>query len=211
MNNEKLVFIPSLIRRKQILLSICKAKFKWRLSIIVSLILKLIAALIIIATIIFMNYKGIEFEKAIIFIVASVCFSLIPFFISLSVKNSANYKNGLPFSGYANGHLILDDNSLVYEFWQVGPREPAAYSSKRAVYNEVDKSLYVIEKQSIKNISINDLGVCKITGDGKLLTPNYNSKRNMYNEKKTKSFEFICSFDTEFSENIANDWRINYE
>lgn len=44
------------------------------------------------------------------FMATALILAYIPFFSRLSVKNTANYKCGLPYSSFANGTLLLKDD-----------------------------------------------------------------------------------------------------
>lgn len=135
----------------------------------------------------------LEVEGALLIIGVGVIFACVPFFISLSVKNKAKFKCALPYSSYANGTLVLKDKTLTYIFWRVGPNEPAAYSSKRAVYNDEDKFVYTILKSDIKSLVIKD-DVCLIKGNGKFKMPEWAVEDFSVNSDIVKNFSFILAF-----------------
>lgn len=110
-----------------------------------------------------------------------------------------------PYSSYANGILILSDESLQYVFWRVGPHEPAAYSSKRAVYNDKDKFIYSIRKTDIKKISIEN-EVCQITGLGTIQIPEW-AGEDSFIKKENKHFSFIMAFEEKNADMTINEWR----
>lgn len=136
---------------------------------------------------------------------AGICFSSIPFFIALSVKNTAKYKCGFPYSSYANASLLLNDDSLKYVFWRVGPHEPAAYSSTRAVYRDEDKFTFTINKSDIASLCVRN-EICYIKGNGILQMPEWAVANNITTEN-CKEFSFIPAFpENNFSKRIK-DWR----
>ena len=142
----------------------------------------------------------------VVFICYAISIGCFPFFIACSVKNTANYECGFPYSSYANGTLLLNEQSLEYIFWRVEPHEPAAYSSKRAVYRDKDKFVYKIDKQAISKLSINELGICSIKGQGLLEKPEWacvDYKKYSDKIESCKNFSFILSFEeAEASEKI---------
>lgn len=133
----------------------------------------------------------------------------VPCFLGLTVKNKANYKCGLPYSSYTNGTLLLSKNNLEYVFWKVGPNEPAAYSSNRAVYHDEDKFIYKIDKNAITKMTISNLGICEITGEGILQKPDWECKDWAFNDKieKTKTFSFLICFENENANKIIESWK----
>lgn len=145
-------------------------------------------------------------EYQILLICYAISIGCVPFFIACSVKNTANYECGFPYSSYANGTLLLNEQSLEYIFWRVEPHEPAAYSSKRAVYRDEDKFIYKIDKQAISKLSINELGICSIKGQGLLEKPEWacvDYKKYSDKIESCKNFSFILSFEeAEASEKI---------
>ena len=133
----------------------------------------------------------------------------VPFFIALSTKNKAKFKCAFPYSSYANGTLILDDDNLQYIFWQVGPTEAAAYSSPNAVYNDEDKFVYTIDKKSISKLFINEIGICTILGNGQITVPDWADIPKKEIDSVSKEFSFILAFDEkDVNERIIN-WRDN--
>ena len=144
---------PSLSKRKMILKQICKSQIKWKLMIVISILLYFCSISIIIGSIILLIRYPTILMGIVVFICYAISIGCFPFFIACSVKNTANYECGFPYSSYANGTLLLNEQSLEYIFWRVEPHEPAAYSSKRAVYRDKDKFVYKIDKQAISKLS----------------------------------------------------------
>ena len=137
-------FSPSLSKRKNILKTISHSHSQWKGRIFLAGVLILLALGILSYTVVLLvNHRTSTFG-VFIFLCAGVCLACVPFFIGLSVKNTAKFKCALPYSSYANASLLLGEDALEYVFWRVGPREPAAYSSKHAVYKDEDKFIYRI-------------------------------------------------------------------
>ena len=198
---------PSLSKRKMILKQICKSQIKWKLMIVISILLYYCSISIIIGSIILLiRYPTTILMSNIVFICYAISIGCVPFFIACSVKNTANYECGFPYSSYANGTLLLNEQSLEYIFWRVEPHEPAAYGSKRAVYRDEDKFVYKIDKQAISKLSINELGICSIKGQGLLEKPEWacvDYKKYSDKIESCKNFSFILSFEeAEASEKI---------
>lgn len=187
------IFTQDLSERKRILRKICKTHNQWKLRMTIFIILNVVTLgiCVFIAYLLF-NFT-LEVEGALLIIGVGVIFACVPFFISLSVKNKAKFKCALPYSSYANGTLVLKDKTLTYIFWRVGPNEPAAYSSKRAVYNDEDKFVYTILKSDIKSLVIKD-DVCLIKGNGKFKMPEWAVEDFSVNSDIVKNFSFILAF-----------------
>ena len=137
---------------------------------------------------------------------AIICLACVPFFIGLSVKNTAKFKCALPYSSYANASLLLGEDALEYVFWRVGPREPAAYSSKHAVYKDEDKFIYRINKENINSIDIKE-NICKIKGNGSVQMPEW-AEEDSTVKKTSKEFSFIMAFEQGDVAKIIAEWRI---
>ena len=160
-----IVFTPSLSKRKELLKIITHAHKQWKFRIALAVFLFVLSAAVIVGTAILLLMNPTTIEGILAFSGAGICFSSIPFFIALSVKNTAKYKCGFPYSSYANASLLLNDDSLEYVFWRVGPHEPAAYSSTRAVYRDEDKFTFTINKSDIANKTRHCIFASRIEGN----------------------------------------------
>ena len=189
---------PSLSKRKMILKQICKSQIKWKLMIVISILLYFCSISIIIGSIILLIRYPTILMGIVVFICYAISIGCFPFFIACSVKNTANYECGFPYSSYANGTLLLNEQSLEYIFWRVEPHEP--------VYRDKDKFVYKIDKQAISKLSINELGICSIKGQGLLEKPEWacvDYKKYSDKIESCKNFSFILSFEeAEASEKI---------
>lgn len=97
---------PSLSKRKMILKQICKSQIKWKLMIVISILLYFCSISIIIGSIILLiRYPTTILMSNIVFICYAISIGCVPFFIACSVKNTANYECGFPYSSYAS---VLD-------------------------------------------------------------------------------------------------------
>ena len=196
---------PDLVKRKKILNAVRRCNTQWKIRVAVSTVFFLISIAIFCSTFFLLfNHHTSTFE-IFIFVCVGICFSCVPFFIGISIKTTGKYKCALPYSGYANCFLVLDDSILQYAFWQVAANEPAAYSSKRAVYNDEDKFIYTIKKSDITDLTIQG-DICKITGNGVIHLPIW-AEKEMNVKKESKRFAFILAFEQENAEQIINDWR----
>lgn len=194
-----------LSERKRILKNVCRAHKQWKPRMI-------LFAFLVIATIGiggFFLYLVLHYsltgENAFLFAGTGVCFACVPLLISLSVKNKAKYQCAFPFSSYANGTLIIEEQTLSYEFWRVGPNEPAAYSSKRAVYNDEDKFVYIIAKSDICSFEIKD-DICRIEGNGKFKMPEWALEDDAVNSKIAKDFSFLLAFKEKDAAQRIKEW-----
>ena len=198
-------FIADLSERKRILKIVCNAHKQWKPRMI-------LFAFLVITTIGiggFFLYLVLQYsltgENAFLFAATGICLACVPFFISLSVKNKSKYQCAFPFSSYANGTLIIEEQTLSYEFWRVGSNEPAAYSSKRAVYNDEDKFVYVIAKSDIRSLEIKD-DICRIQGDGQFIMPKWAVEDTAVNSKIAQDFSFILAFTEKVAEKSIKKW-----
>ena len=196
---------PSLRERKRILKIKCRKHKQWKWRISLAAVLFCISFLIIVAFIVLLCKHPLSPFGSFIFGCATLSFSCVPFFIALSVKNTAKFKCGQPYTSYANGTLILNDVGLEYIFWRVGPREPAAYSSKRAVYKDEDKFVFRISCNEITSIDFQD-DICFIKGNGKTIMPEWAIEDQTVKES-FNCVSFALAFEQINSEQIINEWR----
>lgn len=199
------VLTPELSARKRILKTVCRTHSQWKARISLAVILLIISISIFIGTAYLLLEHPTTMEGVMIFLATSFIFAFIPFAFALSVKNTAKYKCGLPYSSYANGSLILRGDALEYVFWRVGPREPAAYSSKRAVYKDEDKFIYIIKKTDITSIEVRN-DICKIKGNGIIQMPEW-AEEDVTVKRKNKEFSFIMAFEQKDADQFIIEWR----
>lgn len=200
-----IIYTPSLYRRKYILKKVSHDHPQWKRRMSVVIILCVLAAALIVGTVILLICQPTSLEGIFLFAAAGICFASIPFAIALSQKNKAKYKCGFPYSSYANGTLLLSDDSLEYIFWRVGPQEPAAYSSKHAVYNEEDKFTYSIRKTDAVSISFQN-DICTIRGNGKIEIPEW-AGEDLIVKRNVSEFSFILAFEQEGANQSIMNWR----
>ena len=203
-------FKPSLKKRKEIIKRVCKNSPSWRIRILCSVILFLFAGSIIIGAVILLLKHPTSADGVFIILCAGVCLACVPFFIAISVKNTAKYKCSLPYSSYANGTIVLNGSTMEYIYWKVGRNEPAAYSSKRAVYRDEDKFVYRIERSAVKKLKIDDIGICCISGNGFMIRPDYacGNERSYSNKQiACKEFSFALAFEEDNIGKIINNWK----
>ena len=202
-------FQTDLSKRKLYLKNIAKKHPTWKLRIFIFWLLMVISIGIIagIAYLLTTLEKAPTPETIMIFLMMAVIFACIPFFIGISVKNSAKYKCASPFSGMTNGILVLTDTYLEFVFWKASKEAPAAYSSKRALYRDEDKFVYHFDKNNIKSLKINDLHVCQVSGAGSLTVPIWASSNDTIETKSAKNFSFVTCFNQDDCEKIISNWR----
>lgn len=196
---------PDLSQRKRILKTISHSHPQWKGRIILAGALILIALGIIGYTVVLLFNHPTTTFGIFIFLCVGICLACVPFFIALSVKNTAKYKCALPYTSYANGSLLLDEDKLEYAFWRVGPREPAAYSSKRAVYKDEDKFVYSIKKAEINSLNFSG-DICRIKGYGIVQMPEW-AEEDATVKRNNKEFSFIMAFDQNNAKDIIEEWR----
>lgn len=200
------IFTPDLSERKRILKDVCRNHPQWKVRFSLATVLFIMAVGVLCGFAGLLMTHPTSTEGVAIFAGAAVCFACIPFAFALSVKNTAKYKCAFPYSGYANASLLLGEDTLEYVFWRVGPQEPAAYSSKRAVYRDEDKFIYRISKTDIHSLDIKG-DICKIKGNGKVQMPEWAEEDSLV-KKTSKEFSFIMAFEQRDAARSIAEWRM---
>lgn len=200
---------PSLKKRKEILHKFSKTNPIWKTRMVIMhfLFCSSIAILIAIAALL-INHPTTGMG-VFVFLCFGLMMACVPYFLGLAVKNKSNYKCAYPYSSYANGTLVLDEQYLQYYFWQVGPTEPAAYSSRHALYKDDDKFIYKIRRDSIDNIEISDIGICSITGGGQLILPEDVELSKNELKEISNNFSFALAFEENNARDIIREWKNN--
>lgn len=202
-----MILKPDLTERKRILQNICRSNKKWKTYTVVKAALILLAAAIIFWFINLLTTHPTSSSGILIFGCVGLVFACIPVFAAISINNKAKYRCGFPYSSYANGFLILTDDSLEYRFWQVGIHEPAAYSSSRAVFRDEDKFSFIIRKNDIISLKVRN-DICYIKGNGKLTKPLW-ACENPNTKEPCNEFSFTFAFGEINSEKIIKDWQLS--
>lgn len=203
------MFQTDLNKRKSYLKTIAKNNSTWTIRMICFWLLLVIALGIILG----IGYVLITAEKTpspstiMIFFMMAICFACVPFFCAISVKNSAKYKCASPYSGMTNGKLLLTDECLEFVFWKASKEAPAAYSSKRAWYQDEDKFIYRFDKDKIKSLKIDKLHICHLTGTGTLTVPIWASSNDTIETKSAKTLSFVTCFSDDNCESTILKWR----
>lgn len=208
MDNTK-TFHPSLKKRKEILHEFTKTNSSWKLRMaLVCLLFSLSAIILTFFVILLINHPTTDMG-IFVFLCAGLMLACVPYFLGLGVKNKSKYKCAYPYSSYANGTLILSGQDLQYIFWQVGPTEPAAYSSPRAVFHDEDKFIYNIKREDIRDFQISDIGICSITGGGQLILPEDVELSKNELKEVSNNFSFALAFEENNAKDIIREWRNN--
>lgn len=198
-------FTPSLSERKQILHKLCKTQSTWKVRMGISVFLFIASAGILLADVCLLLRHPTSAEGVFLFLAAGFYIACVPFFSAVSLKNTAKYKCGLPYSSYANGTLVLTPDTLEYRFWRVGPREPAAYGSRRAVYRAEDQFSYRIQKSEILSVRFEN-SICFITGRGSVEMPRW-AAEDEYVRRILPEFSFLLSFEQGSTSQMIQQWR----
>lgn len=201
------VLTPDLSERKRILKNICQNHPQWKVRTTLAIVLSVLAiGPLMGAVYIIVMYNVVELEAITAVVGSGIIFAFIPYAIAQSVKNTAKYKCAFPYTSYANASLLLNEDALEYVFWRVGPHEPAAYSSKRAVYRDEDKFVYRISKNDITSITIED-DICRIKGNGTIHIPDWTDEIDEFVKRKNTEFSFIMAFEQKNAKGIIEEWR----
>lgn len=200
-------FHNSIKIRKEYLARICRQHKTWKTRMLVFYLLNIVAIGIVAGICIMLINHPLDAFGSFIFLAVGVAFGCVPFFISRSVKNTAKYKCAFPYSSFANGNLILHSDKLEFIHWRVGKEEPAAYSSKRAVYRDEDSFVYTIPSSQIKSMKIDKNHICHINGAGIISQPEWAGTKGVREEVETKSFSFLLDFEDTAVEETIRNWR----
>lgn len=195
---------PDLAERKRILKDICRNHPQWKIRIALAAVLFIAAVGALGGTIGLLIRHPTSVDGIMVFIGSAICIACVPFFCGLSVKNTAKYRCAFPYTSYANASLLLGEDTLEYAFWRVSPQEPAAYSSKRAVYREEDKFVYRIRKTDIHSIDVKG-DICRIEGSGIVQMPEW-AEEDATVKRESKTFSFIMAFEQRNAEQILAEW-----
>lgn len=207
--NLSVVLTPDLKKRKEILKEIAKTNKKWNMYMTIVFLLFICSIAILLSIALLLIKHPTTPMGIFVFICFGFIIACIPFFIAISTKNKAKYYCPFPYSSYANASLFLNEDRLEYVFWRVGPREPAAYSSPRAVYRDESKFVYSIERDSIKELRIDDAGICRIKGKAKLTLPEWAKLENSELKEMENNFSFITAFSENNAKKTIIEWREN--
>lgn len=199
------VLTPDLSERKRILKDICQNHPQWKVRAALTIVLSVLTIGVLMGTVYLIAMHPTP-DVIMAFGGSGIIFAFIPYAIAQSVKNTAKYKCGFPYSSYVNGSLLLTEDGLEYVFWRAGPREPAAYSSKRAVYRDEDKFVYRIGKNDISSITIED-DICRIKGNGTIHIPDWTGEIDEFVKRKNTEFSFIMAFEQKNAKDIIEEWR----
>ena len=203
------VFKTDLGKRKAYLKTIAKNNRSWPVRIASFWLLMIIAIGILSGV----GYVLLSAESTpapstiMIFFMMAICFACVPFFVGISVKNSAKYKCAAPYTGMTNGTLILSDSHLEYVFWKASKEAPAAYSSKHTCYQDEDKFVYRFEKRNIKSLKIDKFHICHVSGQGILTVPIWASSNDTIETKTANKLSFVTCFADEECEKTILKWR----
>ena len=199
----------SLKKRKEFLAIICRQHKSWPIRMAIFIVLNAAVIAIVVGVLTLLINHPTDAFGVLMLIAAMISMACIPFIISLSVKNTAKYKCAFPYSSFANGNLILHDDKLEFIHWRVGGGEPAAYSSKRAVYRDEDSFVYTIGVADISTLRIDQNHICHISGAGILSRPEWAGTKGVREEIKTKTFSFLLDFEDTSVEDAIRKWRKN--
>lgn len=204
------LFTPSLSERKRILDEIRLKHPKWQTKNTLSVILKIIAAGIMIFFIWFVATHPVDVIDVLIILAVGLIFACIPFISGIAVKKSAKFKCALPYSSYANASLLLYEDRLEYVFWYLGSGDPGAYSSPRQKYADGDKFTYSIPKEDVENLEIKN-DICSIKGDSDIKMPDWVYEiftlEEVFPETvKDHVFSFILAFQEKNVEQTLMEW-----
>lgn len=198
------VFTPDVTKRKRVLKNVCRNHPQWKVRFGVAIALFTVAAGIMCGFTYLLIKHPASIEGVMLFAATALCLACVPFFLALSVKNTAKYKCAFPYSSFTNASLFLGNVALEYAFWRVGPQEPAAYSSKRAVFRDQDVFVYRIYKTNIQSIEIKG-DICKIKGNGCTQMPRW-AEEDCAVKRNSEEFSFIMAFEQGDADRIIEDW-----
>lgn len=207
--SEKIVFNSDLKKRKELLHKVAQTDPSWKVRMFFSVFLFICAPVILVGIGVLLILNPTTATGVFAFICFAFMMACIPFIAASAIKNQAKYKCAQPFSSYANGTLFLGKEDLQYVFWLVGPNEPAAYSSPRAVYRDASKFIYQISRDCISELTIDENSVCRIVGKGQMILPEGVELPKSEINEISRDFSFVLAFAEENAEQEIMDWRNN--
>lgn len=154
----------------------------------------ILIAVILCAVILLSIYNKLVFTLIIATILSTVSYLLL--FISRQITNHKSiYKYAYPYSSRINTELKLTDKYLIYEFWKISKTE--FIYKKENTFDAKDRFVYKIKRSNIKQITIDEFNICRITGYGTITKPQWALKCNIGETNRTskcKDFSFITAF-----------------
>ncbi len=197
-------------KRKKYLRNIAKKHKMWiprhiGYWILVGLAVIIFVSFMILMTMLLCSAENtFEIQRAIICGVPGVTMGGMAYLFSVTTKHSAKYKCALPFSSYANGTFVIENDYVMYTFWKVN-EYPIDGQSKKKKHKEEDMFTYKIYKRNIESIDVNDDNICTIKGSGSVNGPLYriNNDFGEVGERIViKEFSFLTCFDNDRSNEI---------
>lgn len=171
-------------------------------------ILSIILIAVILCSVILLSIYSKLTSALIITTILSI-FVYLSLFISRQITSHKSvYEYAYPYSSRMNAELRLTNEYLVYEFWKTTKTE---FICKKAnTFDIKDRFVYKIKRSNIKQITIDEFNICRITGYGTITKPEWALKCNIGETNRTskcKDFSFI----TAFAENNINEILKKYK
>lgn len=180
--------------RKRILDNIYKKSSVKKVGLIFAGLLISIAIISLICSAVYSIIKNAGIE-GLIFVGAVLIFSLIPFFIGISLKNTIRYKCTLPYCSRVNESLAFNNDGFEFSYLKVKKNNSAVYYAIE--YDEEDLNYdvmehIIVEYKKIRNYNY-DNNILNLDGSFVMLVP-YKDKKG-FEEKYIDRFSVIMDFD----------------
>ena len=180
--------------RKRILDNIYKKSSGEKAGLIFAGFLISIAIIFLISSAVYSIIKNAGIE-GLIFVGAVLIFSLIPFFIGISLKNTIRYKCTLPYCNRVNESLAFNNDGFEFSYLKVKKNNSAVYYAIEYEEEDLDYDAMehiIVEYKKINNYSY-DNNILNLDGSFVMLVP-YKDKK-CFEEKYIDRFSIIMDFD----------------
>lgn len=130
-----------------------------------------------------------------IFVGAVLIFSLIPFFIGISLKNTIRYKCTLPYCSRVSESLAFNNDGFEFSYLKVKKNNSAVYYAIEYDEEDLDYDVMehiIVEYKKIRNYNY-DNNILNLDGSFVMLVP-YKDKKG-FEEKYIDRLSFIMDFD----------------
>lgn len=167
----------------------------------------ILIATILWATILLAIHNKSTFSLITIIILNALAYTSLFILRQISIRKSI-YKHTYPYSSHTNAELRLTNEWLIYEFWKTTESE---FIYRRTNECDIkDRFVYKIKKSNIKQITIDEFNICRITGYGTITKPEWALKCNIGETNRTskcKDFSFITAFDKDNINKILKEYQ----
>lgn len=200
-----MTFGPDKRKRKQALKKIREAKKKWKIRKTVFIVLNLVSIFIVLASAFYAFSDTEYFEENIFFVLLSFLPASVVFVFGYLPWYYGRYTYTYPYGSRANAYLVLNEDYLTYFYWFEDKGSPAAYGFGGKFPPE-RKTEYIINKDDITDMYVDEYDICHIFGKGTLSYNSYTYGEGLI-QKELDDFSFVIDFKNDDAKNTILNWR----